>query len=77
MRTTIELTDESHAAVAALARRRGARGLSEVVQEALDTYLAALDARQTEVALELEGTVSEASATAMSEAMQTTRTSWR
>lgn len=77
MRTTIELTDESHEAISALARRRGLRGLSEVVQSAVDTYLSSLDAQATEAVLGLEGTLSEQSAAAMEDAMRRTRQSWR
>ena len=39
MRTTVELRDDQHAALAALASRRGMRGYSALVQEALDLYL--------------------------------------
>ncbi|CAN5915394.1 hypothetical protein BH23ACT10_BH23ACT10_06250 [soil metagenome] len=77
MRTTIELTDESHEAISALARRQGLRGLSEVVQAAVDTYLSSLDARTTETVLGLEGAISQRSAAAMEDAMQRTRQSWR
>jgi metal-responsive CopG/Arc/MetJ family transcriptional regulator len=39
MRTTVELRDDQHAALAALASRRGLRGYSSIVQDALDLYL--------------------------------------
>jgi hypothetical protein len=39
MRTTVELRDDQRAALAALASRRGMRGYSGLVQEALDLYL--------------------------------------
>lgn len=39
MRTTVELTDEQRAALAALACKRGIRGYSSLVQEALAQYL--------------------------------------
>ena len=77
MRTTIELTDESHEAISNLARRRGLRGLSEVVQAAVDTYLSALDAESTAAVLGLEGSISDDSADAMRESMRRNRTSWR
>jgi GGDEF domain-containing protein len=69
MRTTIELTDDSHEAISALARRHGLRGLSEV-QRSVDLYLGSLDAAATEVVLGLEGTVSETSAAATRESMR-------
>lgn len=77
MRTTIELTDESHRAINVLARRQGLRGLSEVVQAAVDTYLGSLDADATEAVLGLEGAVSDQSAAAMEDAMKRTRQQWR
>ena len=39
MRTTVELSDEHRAALQAIAARRGLRGFSRVVQEAIDFYL--------------------------------------
>lgn len=39
MRTTIELADEQRAALLAMAARRGLRGYSSLVQEALAKYL--------------------------------------
>lgn len=77
MRTTIELTEESHEAVTALARRQGVRGLSEIIQSAVDTYLASLDAQATEAVLALEGSLDTASADAMTESMRRSRTQWR
>lgn len=67
MRTTIELSDESHEAVAALARRHARRGLSDIIQAAVDTYLASLDAQATEAVLALEGAIDEATAEAMTD----------
>lgn len=39
MRTTIEITDEQRAKLLELAARRGEKGFSILVQEALDLYL--------------------------------------
>lgn len=39
MRTSIELTDEQRSALMALAGKRGLRGYSSLVQEALTLYL--------------------------------------
>lgn len=77
MRTTIELTDESHQAIAALARRQGLRGLSEVVQRAVDTYLSGLDAAATAAVLDLEGSISGPSAAAMEDSVRQARDAWR
>jgi hypothetical protein len=45
MRTTIEITDHQRARLLDLAARRGAKGFSRFVQEALDDYLRKVDAR--------------------------------
>ena len=55
MRTTIELRDDQHAALAALASRRGMRGYSGLVQEALDLYLWETLAQTTGRYLQLRG----------------------
>ncbi len=40
MRTTIELSNEKRARLLAIAARRGLRGYSQIINEALDLYLA-------------------------------------
>lgn len=55
MRTTIEVTAAQHEALTALARRRGHRGFSPLVREALDAYLASLGPDETAALLALEG----------------------
>lgn len=40
MRTTVGITDDQRVALAALAGRRGLRGFSAIVREAIDRYLA-------------------------------------
>ena len=39
MRTTVEIRDDQHEALLALAGRRGERGFSRLLQDALDSYL--------------------------------------
>ncbi len=39
MRTTIELSDEHRSSLHALAARRGLRGYSKLIQEAVDLYI--------------------------------------
>jgi metal-responsive CopG/Arc/MetJ family transcriptional regulator len=39
MRTTIELSDEHRSALHSLAARKGFRGYSKVIQEAIDLYI--------------------------------------
>lgn len=40
MRTTVEISDRQRSILLSLAARRGLRGYSEIVQEALDQYIA-------------------------------------
>jgi len=57
MRTTVELPDELIAALHALAIRRGQRGYSKVMEEAVSAYLRDQKKRQKDLKtiLELEG----------------------
>jgi hypothetical protein len=40
MRTTIEISDRHRSVLVALAAQRGLRGYSEIIEEALDNYIA-------------------------------------
>ena len=75
--TTIEITSAQHAALSALARRRGQRGFSLLVQEALDAYLASLAPDETEALLALEGALSDEQAAAVQRRIDLTRATWR
>lgn len=77
MRTTVEITDEQHRALSAIAQRRGVRGFSALVQEALDGYLANLTADEVDLLLGLEGVVTEADAHEMRSRITEARTTWR
>jgi metal-responsive CopG/Arc/MetJ family transcriptional regulator len=46
MRTTVELSDPLYRRLRAAAAERGLRGFSELVEEAVDTYLAREDERR-------------------------------
>ncbi|OIQ60559.1 hypothetical protein MOTE_05230 [Moorella thermoacetica] len=61
MRTTIEISNETRAKLVALAARRGLRGYSELVNEALEEYLARAENREKEIneILKLAGSLSE------------------
>ncbi len=59
MRTTVEITQEQRLALTALAARRGLRGFSPLVRDAIDSYLATLTPDETEAALALEGSLTE------------------
>ena len=77
MRTTVELPDEQHEALLALARRRGLRGFSQLVQEALESYLAALDTDEVGLLLSLEGSVDDAAEREIRRRIDEARGSWR
>lgn len=77
MRTTVEITDDQHRALTAIAQRRGVRGFSALVQEALDAYLANLNTDEVELLLGLEGTLSESDARQMRSRIDEAKNAWR
>lgn len=77
MRTTVEVTAEQHEALVAIARRRGLRGFSQVVQEALDAYLSDLSAAEVDLLLSLEGSIDEEEEDRMRNSIEKARASWR
>ena len=56
MRTTVEISDRQRSILLSLAAQRGLRGYSEIVQEALDQYIAGqkklLEIREKVLAME-------------------------
>ena len=77
MRTTVEITAEQHRALSAIAQRRGVRGFSVLVQEALDSYLTNLNTDEVELLLGLEGVVTESDAREMRSRINDARSKWR
>lgn len=77
MRTTVEITPAQHEALSAIARRRGLRGFSTLVQEALDSYLADISGEEANLLLSLEGSLSEEEETEMRRRIDEIRRSWR
>lgn len=77
MRTTVEITDEQHRALSAIAQRRGVRGFSALVQEALDGYLAHLSTDEVDILLGLEGVLTESDAKELRSRINDVRTTWR
>ena len=79
MRTTIEITPDHRAKLLALAARRGAKGFSRLVAEALDAYLRAEADRegQRKQAVRLKGALPAREAQALRDAAAALRTSWR
>ncbi|HEX2162469.1 MAG TPA: hypothetical protein VHM02_00830 [Thermoanaerobaculia bacterium] len=79
MRTTIELCDEHRARLVELAARRGEKGFSRLVAEALDEYLRR-EERQAEVrqtALAARGSFSEEEGEALRREAAGLREHWR
>ncbi len=77
MRTTVEITDDQHRALSAIAQRRGVRGFSILVQEALEGYLANLDTGEVDLLLQLEGMLSDSDAQEMRSRVGDVRSTWR
>ena len=77
MRTTVEITDEQHRALSAIAQHRGVRGFSVLVQEALDGYLANLKTDEVDLLLGLEGVLTESDAEEVRSRINDVRTTWR
>jgi len=79
MRTTIEITDEHRAKLLEAAARRGEKGFSTIIEEALDHYFEnESDRRQrVERALAAAGSLSAAAADRLEEHARKLRRSWR
>jgi predicted transcriptional regulator len=77
MRTTVEISDDQHRALSAIAQRRGLRGFSTLVQEALAAYLHDLDTDEVDLLLSLEGTLNDDEESEMRSRIDSARASWR
>jgi predicted transcriptional regulator len=79
VRTTIEMKPEHRARVVELAAKRGEKGFSTVVAEALELYLEAQSGRTNAIqsALALRGSISETEAAGLSTATRRIRANWR
>jgi predicted DNA-binding protein len=77
MRTTVEITSRQHEALNALAKRRGLRGFSQLVQEAIDVYLQGLGDSETELLLALEGSLNEEQESELRSRIEDARAVWR
>ena len=79
MRTTVVITDAQRAGLLELAARRGEKGFSRLVQEAVDRLLA--DERagkgRVEAALALEGSMTAEAADGLTASIARLRRSWR
>lgn len=77
MRTTIEISPEQHRVLNDLATRRGVRGFSGIVQEAIDLYLQSLAGDDLEAALALEGSLSDEDAAQLRARIDEAWQTWR
>ena len=79
MRTTIELRDDQRARLLEIAARRGEKGFSGLIQEALDRYFADLVAQEDRIreALAMIGAVGDDGADHMENALKQLRGGWR
>ena len=79
MRTTIELRDDQRARLLEVAAREGRKGLSHLIQEAVDRFLEDEKRRGEEVAaaLEMVGSLAPEDARALRERTRELREHWR
>jgi hypothetical protein len=79
VRTTIEIKPEHRARLLELAARRGEKGFSSVIAEALEVYLAGSTEqdRFRKRALRLRGTLPRAEARRLQQSSETLRGFWR
>ncbi|HAG06569.1 MAG TPA: hypothetical protein DCL13_00140 [Peptococcaceae bacterium] len=80
MRTTVELSNEKRAKLLAIAARRGLRGYSRLIDEALDLYLAREEekrAGELKELLSLAGTLTDAEAAEMEKRIGEAWRKWR
>jgi len=79
MRTTVDITDEQRARLLELAARRGEKGFSILVQEALDLYFEAGAERGERVRLALAalGSLNDAAADRLEASARRLRERWR
>jgi metal-responsive CopG/Arc/MetJ family transcriptional regulator len=79
MRTTIELPDNQRARLLDLAARRGEKGFSRLIQEAVESLLADHDSRKarTDAALALKGSMGAKAADDLAESVARIRSTWR
>jgi metal-responsive CopG/Arc/MetJ family transcriptional regulator len=79
VRTTIDLPDDLRARLLDLASRRGEKGFSSLVRDAVAAYLADLESRSARAAraAQVLGTLSEPEAEALRQSVSALRERWR
>ena len=79
MRTTIELSDDHRSALHSLAARRGLRGYSKLIQEAIDFYIKEKVRKEDSIKqlLKMKGTWSEEEAKKLRKRIEEIRRNWK
>lgn len=77
MRTTVEITEAQHHTLTDLAVRRGLRGFSPLVQEAIEQYLDGLGGADLDAVLSLRGAITEDEAAGLRQRIEETWATWR
>jgi predicted DNA-binding protein len=79
VRTTIELSDEQRARLLEIGARRGLKGFSSLVREAIDRYLEDEPARDAQIrgALDALGTLDDDAADELEASVRQARSRWR
>lgn len=79
MRTTIELSNDHRSSLHSLAARRGLRGYSKLIQEAVDLYIREMKAKEgnAKVLLKMRGTWNKDDAHAFSKKLREIRINWK
>jgi polyhydroxyalkanoate synthesis regulator phasin len=79
MRTTVELKPEHRSRLLAIAAKRGEKGFSTVLNEAVESYLGAEAERERKIqrALQLQGVLTRKDAAALYKKVAALRASWR
>jgi len=77
VRTTIELKPEHRAALLELAARRGEKGFSSLIADAIEAYLAGAERRLSKRALKLRGVLPASEADRLRHHAARIREQWR
>lgn len=79
MRTTIDLPNDKRARLAAIAARRGLRGYSELINEAVERFLEEEENRQAQIAkvLALRGVLTDQQAQEVEQRIREVWSRWR
>ncbi len=79
MRTTIELTNDHRSCLHSLAARRGLRGYSMLIQEAIDLYIKEMTGKEgkAEHLLKMRGTWNEEEARKFRNRLREIRKNWK